>query len=223
MRLADPRRPEQKQRIAVGHPAASGELAKLLLVERGLGGEVEAVEIAQGREVGDLGRHLDAPFVAPADLALAQKGHRVAQAQLALGGFVEQAVELIADGGQLQPGQHVGERLAIGVHDQSPPAACSYSDRGRSSSGSATAGAGAVAGWLAANCGRPNAGEVGGDHHALAAAGDLAMAGDFAAAMADADPPAGDRPPPPSRRSAARARYRNWCRPRSWRRSGPGG
>jgi hypothetical protein len=110
-------------------------------------------------------------------------------AQLALGGFVEQAVELIADGCQVQPGQHVGEGLAVGDHDQSPPAACSYSDRGRNSSGSTRAGAGAAAG-------RPRAGipfQVGGGHHPLATASDLAMAGDFATAMADAVPPAGHR------------------------------
>jgi len=71
MRLADSGRPEQEKRVAVGDPAAGGKLAELLLVERGLGGEVEAVEIAQGGEVGDLGRHGDAALVAPAQLALA--------------------------------------------------------------------------------------------------------------------------------------------------------
>ena len=146
--------------------------------------------------MGDLGRHLDPPFVAPADLALDEEGHGVAQAQLALGGFVEQAVELIADGGQLQPGQHVGERLAVGVHDQVPPAACSYSDRGREPLG-LDEGRRRRDRRLACRKRRPAQGgeafQVGGDHRLLAATGDLAMAGDFAAAMADADPSAGHR------------------------------
>jgi hypothetical protein len=54
-----------------------------------LGGEVETVEIAHCREVGDLARHFDAPLVLAGDLPLDQKGQRLAQAQLALGGFVQ--------------------------------------------------------------------------------------------------------------------------------------
>ena len=45
MGLADAGRPQQQQRVAVSHPTAGGELTDLRLVERGLGGEVEAVEI----------------------------------------------------------------------------------------------------------------------------------------------------------------------------------
>ena len=109
MRLADAGQARQQRRVAVGHPPAGGKLAHLLLVERGLGGEVEAVEVAQGGKVGDLGPHLDAPFVAPTDLAFDKQGHGVAQPRLALRRFVEQAVKLVADGGQPQPGQNVGE------------------------------------------------------------------------------------------------------------------
>jgi hypothetical protein len=104
MRLADPRWPQQQQRLAMRHPAASGELANLPRIERGLGGEVETVEIAHRREVGNLARHLDAPLVLAGDLALDQKRQRLAQAQLALGGLVQQTVKLVADRSQLQPG-----------------------------------------------------------------------------------------------------------------------
>src|SRR6516225_7021388 len=64
------------------HPAAGGELADLPRIERGLGGKVEAVEVAYHREVGDLARHLDEPLVLAGDLALDQKGQRLAQGQL---------------------------------------------------------------------------------------------------------------------------------------------
>jgi len=40
---------------------------------------------------------------------------------------------------------------------QSPPAACSYSDRGRNSSGAARASAGAAGGWPIGSGGRPKA------------------------------------------------------------------
>ena len=50
MRLADARRTEQQQRVAVGDEASGGELADLRLVERGLGGEVEAGQVAHERE-----------------------------------------------------------------------------------------------------------------------------------------------------------------------------
>jgi hypothetical protein len=115
MRLADPRRSQQQQRFAMRHPAAGGELADLSRIERGLDGprvralrgprtgSVETVEIAHRREVGDLACHRDAPLVLAGNLALDQKGQRLAQAQLALGGLVQQTVELVADRGELEP------------------------------------------------------------------------------------------------------------------------
>jgi hypothetical protein len=68
-----------------------------------LGGEVKAVQVADRRKVGDLARHCDPPLVLASDLALDQKGQCFAQAQLALGGFVQQTVELVADRGELEP------------------------------------------------------------------------------------------------------------------------
>jgi hypothetical protein len=49
----------KEQRFAMRHPAAGGELADLPRIEQGLGGKVETVEIAHGREVGDLAYHRD--------------------------------------------------------------------------------------------------------------------------------------------------------------------
>ncbi len=89
MGLADSGRAQQQKRGAVGDPAARGELADLGLVERGLGGEVEAVALAHGREVGDLDRHLDPPLVLAGDLALDEEGERLAQGHLAPRRLVE--------------------------------------------------------------------------------------------------------------------------------------
>lgn len=60
MRLSGARRAEQQQCIAMGDPTTGGQFADLTLVERGLGAPVEAVEFAHERELGDLGRHIDA-------------------------------------------------------------------------------------------------------------------------------------------------------------------
>ena len=45
MCLADPGRPQEQQGLAVGDPAADGEIADLRLVDRRLGAEVEAIEV----------------------------------------------------------------------------------------------------------------------------------------------------------------------------------
>jgi hypothetical protein len=59
------------------------DLAHLLLVERGLGGEVEAVKIAHEREARQANAHLDAALVFAGDLALAEQRQRLANGQLA--------------------------------------------------------------------------------------------------------------------------------------------
>jgi hypothetical protein len=137
VRLADPGRAQEQHRLAVGDKTPGGELADLLLVERGLGAEVEAVEIAHNRKARQPQAHLDAPLVLARDLALDEEGQRLAQAQLALGRLVEQIVELIADRGQLETGEHPQKPLVI--HHQLPPTRRSYSASGRSSVGSAAA------------------------------------------------------------------------------------
>src|SRR3974390_2576718 len=146
MRLADPGRPQQQQSLAMGHPAAGSELADLPRIERGLSGKVKAVELAHHWEVGDLARHLDAPFILAGDLALDQKPQRLAQGQLTLGRLIQQTVELVADRGQLEPAQRQRQALVVEAHDQPPPAACSYSASGRNSA----AGGGALAAGMTA-------------------------------------------------------------------------
>jgi hypothetical protein len=59
MGLADTRRPQQEQRLAMGHPAAGGQVADVAGIEGRLGREVEAAQVAMGGEVGDLAGHLD--------------------------------------------------------------------------------------------------------------------------------------------------------------------
>ena len=112
--MPTPGGPNSSKALAMRHPAAGGELTDLPPIERGLGGEVETVEVAHGREVGDLARHLDAPLVLAHDLALDQKGQCLDQGQLALGRLVQQTVELVTDRGQLEPGQ----RNAPGSRDR---------------------------------------------------------------------------------------------------------
>ena len=97
MRLADARRPEQQERIAMLDPAAGGQVADLRLVDRGLGGDVEPVAIAHDREACEPDAHLGAPLVLAGDLALTEERQRLAQARLALGGLVQQRVERVAD------------------------------------------------------------------------------------------------------------------------------
>ena len=86
-------------------PAAGGQIPDLPRIDRGLGVEVEAFERAYAREAGELHAHLDASAVAAGDLALGQEQQRFAQRHLRPAGFVEQAVELVADRSEPQPGE----------------------------------------------------------------------------------------------------------------------
>ena len=132
VRLADARRTEQQQRIAVGDEAAGGEVADLRAVKRGLGGEVEAGNVPHERELRQTEAHVDAALILPGDLALAEERQRIAQGQLRAHGFVEEAAELIAHRRQLQPRQHPVEVvLRVCVHHHAPPATASYSASGR--------------------------------------------------------------------------------------------
>jgi len=91
--------------------------------------------VALLREVGDLPRHRDAPLVLARDLALTKEGERLTQGELAPRRFVDEVVELIANGGELEARQPTGEGLMVDGHDQPPPATLSYSASGRSSAG----------------------------------------------------------------------------------------
>jgi hypothetical protein len=118
----------------MGDPAACGQLVDLGLVERRLCGEVEAVELAHGGKVGDLGRHLDPPLVLAGDLALDQEGERLAQGHLARAASSSR-VSSPSRRGQLESRQPGDERVVVDRHRQPPPTSRSYSARGRRSSG----------------------------------------------------------------------------------------
>src|SRR6516165_9805547 len=135
MRFTDSRRPQQQYRLGIGNEASSRNLADLLLVDRGLGGKVETVEVAHERETRQPDAHLDAALVLAGDLPLAEQRERLTNGQLAPRRLVDQAVELIADRCQLEPVQHRDQMIVL--HHQRPPTSPSYSSSGRSSSGAA--------------------------------------------------------------------------------------
>jgi hypothetical protein len=124
----------------------------LLRVHRRLRVVLEVLQRAHARELGDRHAHLDAPLVLARYLGRAQHRQRLAQVQLGPPGLVQQGVELVAYGGELQSREHRLEvvqqldRLGLldGGHHQPPPSAVSYSASGRSSSAGAV-GAGATA------------------------------------------------------------------------------
>ena len=125
----------------MGDPAAGGQVPDLARIQRGLGGEVEAVEIAHGGEVGDLAAISIRRSSLAGHLALDEEGQGLAQGQLAPRRLVQQAVELVADRGQLSRVSMWREGVVVD-HHQPPPTSCSYSSRGRSS-GPRRGGAGA--------------------------------------------------------------------------------
>jgi hypothetical protein len=120
MGLAHAGQPQQEQGLAMSYPSAGGEVAHVARIERRLGLEVKAAQVAVGGEVGDLAGHLHAPLVLAGDLTLAEEPERFAQGHLPPGRFVQQGVEQVADGRPLQPCQHVDEGLVVDHHH--PPA-----------------------------------------------------------------------------------------------------
>src|SRR5271166_1497367 len=124
---------------------------------------------SRARKVGDLARHLDAPLVLARDLALDQEGERLAQGHFAARRLVNQIVELVADRGELEPGQPADESLVIASqsgairlrtrrrrrgaaadgHRQPPPTRRSYSARGLGSADDGSAAGSAPAGRAA--------------------------------------------------------------------------
>ena len=139
MRLAHAWRTQKQHGLAVGDEAAGGDLADLSLVDRGLGGEVEAGEVPHRGKAREPEGHVDAALVAPGDLALAEHGERLPDRQFAPSGFIDQAVELITQRRQLQPAQQ-GNEMVMAIHQKRPPATASYSDSGlRRAPGSALA------------------------------------------------------------------------------------
>src|SRR5690606_23329018 len=122
---------EQQERIPIADPAAGSELLDELGIEGWLGVELEALERAHEGELGDGTRHLDAPLVLARDLGLAEELHGVEQRELAPASGIQEAVELIADGGEFEAREHARERFEIGIVGrclhQPPPTTASYS------------------------------------------------------------------------------------------------
>lgn len=144
MTLADAWRAKKKQGIAVGDPPTGGRSRTCLGSREGLGVEVEAVERADERELGDPQAHLDPPFLAVTHLGLTQEVERIAHREITPADFIEQIVESVAHRLQAEARQHAGEVIGSRAH-QPPPTARSYSVSGRSNSPSGrAAGTGAA-------------------------------------------------------------------------------
>jgi hypothetical protein len=108
-----------------------------LIAEIGLGNAglwMLRVWVAHEGEARELQSHLDTPFILTRDLALTQRDESRASSDPA-GLLRPETVELIADGGQLQPRQHLGQAVGDGMHQKPPPSSASYSPSDRSNPG----------------------------------------------------------------------------------------
>src|SRR5579859_6844548 len=131
---------KQQNGFSIADEPARGEFPDLFLVDRRLRREVEAFQVPDEWEPGEPDAHLDPPLILARNLALAEQRHSLPDGELAAGGFVDQAVELVADRGEFETCQHGNERIL--VHHHLPPISCSYSRSGRNKAGSgARAGA----------------------------------------------------------------------------------
>ena len=100
--LADARRAQEQDGLAIGDEPPRRQIPDLASIHRRLGGEVEAGQVAAEGEAGEAEAHLDATLILAGDLALAEQGQGLADRQLAPARLVDQAVDLIADRRQLQ-------------------------------------------------------------------------------------------------------------------------
>ncbi len=124
MRLADAWRPKQQHVVPVGEVASGFQLADERPIDRRLQGEVEVLQAALQGEVGDLGPHLHALLVLGCDLFAQHAVEEVQVAALLLGRVLEQGLQPVAGGDELEPRQVAGDPLelrALGHHD-APPA-----------------------------------------------------------------------------------------------------
>ena len=103
MGLADPGWAEEQEHIAMGDPAAGGELADLVRIEARLRGEVEVGELAGAGKVRDLQRHLDSPLVLARHLALAEEGDGLAKGEILPRRLVEQRMPARWLGSTIRP------------------------------------------------------------------------------------------------------------------------
>ena len=70
------------------------------------------------------GTHRDPALIAVFDLRGAEVREGLAQVEVAPGGLLEERVEAIADGGELEPGEH-GVKLGVFGDHSGPPATAS--------------------------------------------------------------------------------------------------
>jgi hypothetical protein len=87
--------------------------------------KVEACEVSHEWEARKLQSHVDAPGILASDLALAQQDERLPQGQILSTCFVQQNIELIANGSELQSRQHLAQRIREGTHQKPPPSSAS--------------------------------------------------------------------------------------------------
>ncbi|MBK8653199.1 MAG: hypothetical protein IPN20_04720 [Haliscomenobacter sp.] len=95
---------------------------------------IEAVQRPGEGELGQPHGHVQSALFTAGHFGLAEKRQGLAQVQVTTSRFIQQGVELIAQGGQLQPGEQAGENVGIDVH-QPPPNSASYSVNGRNKVG----------------------------------------------------------------------------------------
>ena len=100
--LAHTGRTQQHHVVAIGHPAAGGQIADLGWIDRGLGIELKALQRAHKGKVGDRHRHRQPPLLLAGHLGGAEPGQGLAQVQLPPRRFLQQPIELLADGTEPQ-------------------------------------------------------------------------------------------------------------------------
>ncbi len=144
--LADARRAEDDDVLAMLDEMATGEILQLLFVQRRLVAEVEGVEALDEREARQVGAHGDVLGGLGGDLLGQQLIEKIGIREVPVGGFLQQCFEALLALGQAQLGHVFMQAFQLcGVHGVSstvPPASASYSARSRIStsswSGSAT-------------------------------------------------------------------------------------
>ena len=97
MRLPDAGRPEQNDVLAVGDESALCELLKPLLVDRGLEGEIEALERLDVRELGQSRSNGDVLFLFGGHFLREELVEEVGIGEVVLGRFLESGLQPLVD------------------------------------------------------------------------------------------------------------------------------
>ena len=129
--LAHAGRPQKDQVLPVGDPAHRREFLDLLGVDRGLVGEVEALQCLDEGQPGHPGGHLGAPVTAGRQFVLHDVPEEGAVVPFLLGRVGEEALKLIRQPGQLQFAQFLFQGVEVAHTTPPMPATWSYSARSR--------------------------------------------------------------------------------------------